>query len=185
MIVKAVMLLLLIIAGLSLTIQGMVYLLTEFVWTSILEIASIFILMVLFPSLYLASHTINYRLWKYASLDKVIHTLDKKTKSLIKDPSQGLKVIKKKNDFFLAEVKGLHTKFFFVLYRIEKLEISHIELLINEISSKSENILIFCTGVVGKEVKNHIKNLKYNIIIEDYKNVGDFNLKKYFVAPSK
>ncbi|SET09421.1 hypothetical protein [Anaerobranca gottschalkii] len=55
MIIKVIMLLLLLMAGLSLIYQGTLHLLSQFFWGNFIELLSISILMVFFPGIYLAN----------------------------------------------------------------------------------------------------------------------------------
>lgn len=185
LLVKSTMLLLLIIAGLSLTGHGLLSLLEDFFWGNLLEVVSVFILMVFFPALYLWNLIANYKFWQYKEIDQLIRELTAKFRE---NPNScdSIKMIKKGKSYFTVFVKGLHTKFIFSYFRKDKLEITDIQKTISiakEIGT--ENILIFCTGTVSKEAKELVKNSAYSIEIEDYRSKGDFNLKRYFTAPMK
>lgn len=179
------MLFLLIIAGLSLTGHGVLALLKDFFWGNLLEVLSVFMLMVFFPTVYLWNLLSNYRFWKYQKLDKVLVELSSKLNKY-QGRTKGLELVKKGKDFFLTYVNGLHTKFIFAYYRKDKLDVKDIEWILSKAKEMgNENILIFCTGTLTKEAKELTRESTYKIIIEDYRNIGDFNLKRYFTAPKK
>lgn len=183
--VKSTMLLLLIIAGLSLTGNGLTALVNDFFWGNLLEVVSVFMLMTFFPTIYLWNLISNYRFWKYNDLDKLLKNLNSKLEKYQND-TKGLELIKKGKDFFLAFVTGVHTKFIFAYFRKDKLDKKDIEWIISKAKEKgNENILIFCTGTLTKEAKELTKDSPYSFIVEDYRNIGDFNLKRYFTAPKK
>ena len=182
------MLFLLVMAGTSFTFQGLTIILQSFHWTSFIEVVAIFILMVLFPCLYLVSVIRTYRLWKFAEVDKLLETLKEKVESSKKNKELelGIKTIKKSKQFFVTEVFGLHTQFLFFFYRKERIEITDIQKVEETSKSKgNKNVLLFCTGHIDREAKKYSRDTGIKFIFEDYRSVGDFNIKKYLLAPQK
>ncbi|QNO13779.1 hypothetical protein HYG86_02885 [Alkalicella caledoniensis] len=186
MFIKVIMLFLLVIAGTSFTFQGLTLTVQNFHWTSLVEVIAIFILMVLFPCIYLITFIRNYRLWKFTEIDKLLSVIKEKVEPTKKSKEQGIKVIKKNKEFFISEVTGLHTFFIFAFYRKERIETTDIQ-RVKEISDKKQNknVLFFCTGHIDRTAKDYARNLDIKFVFEDYRYIGDFNIKKYFVAPQK